>query len=333
MSYVPLDVLCRSLKLSPADTVLAYKQRQKLGRFAEKSDEESQRTEEDVNIQVGSRCQVESTEPGFHKRGTVRFVGRTKFSPGAWVGVEYDEPIGKNDGASVSRFLLISYRCTDRRPWAVFKGRDILNVDRDTAYSFDRLRLKPEISRWRKSTLMKRYNDWNQCGLYIIYPLESCVAYAAQGRSRSEYQQNPVCGQVFKVVSSESGWDRPSRRLRVTSMVTRCLQQYRGLISSGPTCMPCLVTPVCTAAWAPAGHLAFPCLLPYSLKISPPNRSSVDTCPTPTVLPIVTIRRTHSTTCSNSWMALKRTKRTKMSLRYCGSIHSGTPDTLCRSHR
>jgi len=81
------------------DTVLAYKQRQKLGRFAEKQDEDSRKNEEDVSIQVGSRCQVESSEPGFHKRGTVRFVGETKFAPGTWVGIEYDEPIGKNDGS------------------------------------------------------------------------------------------------------------------------------------------------------------------------------------------------------------------------------------------
>jgi tubulin-folding cofactor B len=92
----------RFLRFYPPDTVLAYKQRQKLGRFAEKADEEQQETEEDVNIQVGSRCQIESTEPGFHKHGTVRFVGKPKFSHGVWVGVEYDEPIGKNDGSSVS---------------------------------------------------------------------------------------------------------------------------------------------------------------------------------------------------------------------------------------
>ncbi|TFL05188.1 tubulin-folding cofactor B [Pterulicium gracile] len=85
-----------------SDTVMAYKSRHKMGRFADKSTEEDGQTEaqtQKVDIPVGSRCQVESNEPGLSKRGTVRFVGPTKFAPaGVWVGIEYDEPMGKNDG-------------------------------------------------------------------------------------------------------------------------------------------------------------------------------------------------------------------------------------------
>ncbi len=84
----------------PEDSVLAYKQRHKIGRFADQAAEEPVQTEpEAVDIPVGARCEIETTVEDFKKRGTVRYVGTTDFAKGAGVGVEYDEPFGKNDGS------------------------------------------------------------------------------------------------------------------------------------------------------------------------------------------------------------------------------------------
>ncbi|XP_062165668.1 tubulin-folding cofactor B [Alnus glutinosa] len=48
-----------------------------------------------ANIKVGDRCEV---EPGA-KRGVVKFLGQAEpLAPGFWVGVQYDEPLGKHDG-------------------------------------------------------------------------------------------------------------------------------------------------------------------------------------------------------------------------------------------
>jgi tubulin-folding cofactor B len=44
---------------------------------------------------VGDRCEV---NPG-GKRGEVKFVGKIPAIAAGWfVGVQYDEPVGKNDG-------------------------------------------------------------------------------------------------------------------------------------------------------------------------------------------------------------------------------------------
>lgn len=51
--------------------------------------------EEAAKMKVGDRCQV---FPG-DRLGTVRFVGRlAALKPGYFIGVEFDEPVGKNDG-------------------------------------------------------------------------------------------------------------------------------------------------------------------------------------------------------------------------------------------
>ncbi|KAJ1723545.1 hypothetical protein LPJ53_002114 [Coemansia erecta] len=77
-----------------SNTVRAFKRRHNMGRFADaKSAMSIEEEEGKVDVKVGQRCMVGE------RRGAVRFVGQTKFKPGVWVGVEYDEPVGKNDGS------------------------------------------------------------------------------------------------------------------------------------------------------------------------------------------------------------------------------------------
>ncbi|XP_076441926.1 tubulin-folding cofactor B-like [Babylonia areolata] len=90
-----------------ADSVRAFKERNKIGRFNEeeqkkreaerlkKEEEDKQKAE---TFKVGDRCEVRV--PGNpSRRGTVKYIGETHFKPGVWVGVQYDEPHGKNDGS------------------------------------------------------------------------------------------------------------------------------------------------------------------------------------------------------------------------------------------
>jgi tubulin-folding cofactor B len=61
---------------------------------AERAAKEAKYAELASAIEVGSRCQC--TE---ERRGEVKFVGFIPQLQGTWVGVELDEPFGKNDGS------------------------------------------------------------------------------------------------------------------------------------------------------------------------------------------------------------------------------------------
>lgn len=93
------------------DSVLAWKRKQKLGRFDPnaKSKQElavERRTKdqgeiERKKIQVGARCRVGGEDV---RRGEVKFIGEIDGLGGEaeagclWVGVELDEPMGRNNG-------------------------------------------------------------------------------------------------------------------------------------------------------------------------------------------------------------------------------------------
>lgn len=118
------------------DSVLAWKKAQKLGRFdpeapqivQEKSDASFAEVEHrgestwDISrqcsswyagIKQGLRCRL--LPESDHRRGTVAYVGEVAEIPGgvgAWVGVQLDEPTGKNDGSiSGKRYFQCSHNC------------------------------------------------------------------------------------------------------------------------------------------------------------------------------------------------------------------------------
>jgi tubulin-folding cofactor B len=83
---------------------MAYKARNKIGRFAENSSEQDSQSVIPSDLKVGVRVKVEPvTERDIERIGTVLYLGSTDFAPGIWVGLQYDEPVGKNDGSVEGR--------------------------------------------------------------------------------------------------------------------------------------------------------------------------------------------------------------------------------------
>ncbi|CAL1683991.1 unnamed protein product [Lasius platythorax] len=88
------------------DTVKAFLEKNKLGKYNEeemkkKIEERKQEEEAEEHLaslcKVGDRCEI-SVPNQPRRRATVLYVGKTEFKEGWWIGVKYDEPLGKNDG-------------------------------------------------------------------------------------------------------------------------------------------------------------------------------------------------------------------------------------------
>ncbi|KAK9520908.1 hypothetical protein VZT92_020766 [Zoarces viviparus] len=88
------------------DSMRSFMKKQGVGQFNEeeqakkKADIAARNDEQKAAadaLSVGNRCKVQV--PGQPtKLATVMYVGTADFKPGHWVGVKYDEPMGKHDG-------------------------------------------------------------------------------------------------------------------------------------------------------------------------------------------------------------------------------------------
>jgi len=125
-----------------SDSVLAWKKANKLGRFDPHAPEHAKQKADTIwteaqerGIEAGKRCQIGEDSS---RRGTVRFVGEVKEIPGLggpWVGVELDEPAGKNDGSvgGVAYFSCPAKHGVFVRPERVVVGdfKSLLDEDDD----------------------------------------------------------------------------------------------------------------------------------------------------------------------------------------------------------
>ncbi|KAI9849413.1 MAG: hypothetical protein M1838_000156 [Thelocarpon superellum] len=106
-SQVPKYMLPAEKYAALPSTVLAWKKAEKLGRFdpdAPAKHEAMVRAHEEEakerGLEVGLRCRVGADDT---RRGAIAYVGPVPEIPGQiggwWIGVRFDEPVGRNDGS------------------------------------------------------------------------------------------------------------------------------------------------------------------------------------------------------------------------------------------
>ena len=76
-------------------TVQSFLKENKLGKYQNSGDIVQENTSDYPDIKIGLRCVIE----GLNKYGTIKYFGPFHLKPGqVFVGVEYDEPVGKHSG-------------------------------------------------------------------------------------------------------------------------------------------------------------------------------------------------------------------------------------------
>jgi tubulin-folding cofactor B len=88
-----------------SDSALQWKRNSNLGRFDPQFNQVKQQHVAEnessaQNMKVGNRCRVINIEG--ERRGVIRYVGKMDILDNGemnWIGVEFDEPVGKNDGS------------------------------------------------------------------------------------------------------------------------------------------------------------------------------------------------------------------------------------------
>ncbi len=90
---VPAFQISEEQYLSRPDNARSFIHRVRTSRGS--GEQQSQEIEQEVEgVKVGMRCEVRGDW-----RGVVQYVGSVQGKKGIWVGVELDEPLGKNDGS------------------------------------------------------------------------------------------------------------------------------------------------------------------------------------------------------------------------------------------
>jgi tubulin-folding cofactor B len=85
-----------------SDSVRAFLLKNKLGQYNEENAKKKEKQMEEEkklaeSTPIGSRCKVTvSNAPS--RLGSVMYTGPVETLPGFWIGVKYDEPLGKNNG-------------------------------------------------------------------------------------------------------------------------------------------------------------------------------------------------------------------------------------------